>query len=119
MNWCPYRMSDDELHESLSSKDSIVKNLRASSKLQAKKLEVLEHNVGVLKNDCELLKASRDKAMVKVIRDGQLLMKKPDVVVPKDIVTDVLSVSGVAAKVPPSDSRSTYVANGNAARVCS
>lgn len=33
--------------------------------------------------------------------------------------TDVLSVSGVATKVPPSDSRSAYVAKGNAARVCS
>jgi hypothetical protein len=57
------------------------------SRTQAKKLEVLEHNVGVFENDCKLLKASPDKAMDKVICVGRLLMKKPDVVIPKDIVT--------------------------------
>lgn len=83
----------DELHESLSSNDSALKSLRALSKSQAKKLEVLDHKVGVFENDCKLLKASRDKAMDKVIHAGRLLMKKPDVVIPQDIVTDVLSVS--------------------------
>jgi hypothetical protein len=63
--------SVDELHESLSSKDSIIKELRALSRSQVKKMEILEHNVGVLKNDCKLLTASRDKAMVKVIYPRQ------------------------------------------------
>jgi hypothetical protein len=70
------------------------------SRSQSRKLEVLEHNVGVLENDCKLLKSSRDKAMDKVISTGRLLMKKPNFVVPKDIVTDVLSTSGLDARVP-------------------
>jgi hypothetical protein len=35
------------------------------------------------------LKAQRDKAMDKVIRAGQILMRRPDVAVPDDIVADV------------------------------
>jgi hypothetical protein len=73
------------------------------SRSQSRKLEILEHNVGVLENDCKLLKSSRDKAMDKVISTSRLLMKKPNFVVPKDIVTDVLSTSGLDARVPLSD----------------
>jgi hypothetical protein len=53
-------------------------------------MDVLEHNVVILKNNCKLLKASCDKAMDKVICAGRFLIKKLDVVVPKDIVTDML-----------------------------
>jgi hypothetical protein len=35
------------------------------------------------------LKAQRDKAMDKVVRVGQILMRRPSVVVPDDIVADV------------------------------
>lgn len=81
-------------HESLFSKDYVLKDLRDLSRSQARKLEVLEHNITVLENDSKLLKASHDKAMDKVIRVDRLLTKKPNVVVPKDIVVDVLSASG-------------------------
>jgi hypothetical protein len=107
--------SVDELHESLSSKDSIIKELRALSRSQVKKMEILEHNVGVLKNDCKLLTASRDKAMVKVIHDSRLLMKKLDVIVPEDIVTDVMSMPNVEARIPLNDSISTFAAKSGAA----
>lgn len=58
------------IHESLSSKDSTLKDLCDLSRSQARKLEVLEHNVKVLENICKLLKASHDKAMDKVICVG-------------------------------------------------
>jgi hypothetical protein len=97
----------DELHESLSSKDSAIKELRVVSRSQANKMEVLEHNVSVLKNDDKLLKASRDQAMDKVIHADRLLMKKHDVVVLEAIVTDVLFTLSVDARISLSDSRST------------
>jgi uncharacterized membrane-anchored protein YjiN (DUF445 family) len=97
----------DELHESLSSKDSAIKELRVVSRSQANKMEVLEHNVSVLKNDDKLLKASRDQAMDKVIHADRLLMKKHVVVVLEDIVTDVLFALSVDARISLSDFRST------------
>jgi hypothetical protein len=106
--------SIDELHESLSSKDSVIKELRSLSRSQAKKMEVLEHNVGVLKNNYKLLTASHDKTMDKVTRTDRLLMKKPGVVVPEDIVNDVLSAPGVEAGIPPSDSGSASAARKEA-----
>jgi hypothetical protein len=65
----------DELHESLSSKDSTIKELRALSRYQAKKIEVLEHSIGILKNDYKLLKTSHGKAIDKVVRTDRLLVK--------------------------------------------
>jgi predicted nuclease with TOPRIM domain len=102
--------SVDELHESLSSKDSKIKELQALSRSQAKKVEVLEYNIDVLKNECKLLKASLDKVVDKVILVGRLLMTKPDIIVPEDIVTDVVSEPSVKARIPPSDSRSASTA---------
>jgi hypothetical protein len=43
----------------------------------------------VVEDNCATLKAQRDKAMDKAIRAGQILMRRPDVVVPDDIVADV------------------------------
>lgn len=42
-------------------------------------------------------------------------MKKPNVVVPKDIVVDVLSALGLDARPPPSDSRSAPITKDDAA----
>jgi hypothetical protein len=40
-------------------------------------------------DNCAILKAQRDKAMDKAIRAGRILMRRPGVVVPDDIVVDV------------------------------
>jgi septal ring factor EnvC (AmiA/AmiB activator) len=99
--------SQDEvlaLDNSLSSRDSIIKDLRVSKKLLSQELDPAKHNIGVLEDDREILKASYDKAMDKAIRAGRLLMKRPDVVVREDILSDVLSASRTAAKTPtPND----------------
>ena len=73
----------------MSSKDSIVKDLRASKKSVAQELEAARLATKVLEDNCIILKAQRDKAMDKAIRAGQILMRRPGVVVPDDIVVDV------------------------------
>lgn len=45
-----------------------------------------------------------------MISASRLFMKKPDVVVPKYIVTDVLSLSGTYVRIPLGDSGSTSTA---------
>jgi hypothetical protein len=49
-----------------------------------------------LEDDRVIMKAWCDKEMDKAIRAGQMLMKRPGVVVPDDIVTDVLAASGAS-----------------------
>jgi hypothetical protein len=44
------------------------------------------------------MKASYDKAMDKAVYTGHLLMNKPGVVVPNNIILDVQAMSGCAAK---------------------
>jgi hypothetical protein len=73
----------------VSSKDSIVKDLRASKKSVTQELEATRLSTKVSEDNCAILKAQRDKAMDKAIRAGRILMRKPDVVVPDDIVADV------------------------------
>jgi hypothetical protein len=79
--------SQDEvlrLGQLLSTKDSAIKDLRASKKLEAAQLVVK-----TLENNCSVLKAQRAKAMDKVVRAGRILMRRPGVVVPDDIVANV------------------------------
>ena len=45
--------------------------------------------VKVAEETSATLRAQRDKAMYKAIRVGRILMRRPDVVVPDDIVADV------------------------------
>jgi hypothetical protein len=45
-----------KLDNLLASKDFVLKNMCASSKTQSKDLEVLKHNIGVLKSDRKVLK---------------------------------------------------------------
>ena len=97
--------SQDEvssLSSSLSSKDSTIKDLHALKKFLSQELDTAKQNIKVLEGDCEVLKAGYDKAMDKAVRAGFLLMKKPGVVVPDDIVIDVQVVLRTAAKAPSS-----------------
>ena len=80
------------LGKQLSSKDSVIKELRASKKLVTQELEVARHNVKALEDDRVVMKAMRDKAMDKVVRVERILMKRPGVAMPEDIVVDVLVV---------------------------
>jgi hypothetical protein len=86
------QVSQDEvlrLRQLVSSKDSIVKDLRASKKSVAQELEAARLATKVSKDNCAILKAQRDKAMDKAIRAGQILMRRPGVVVSDDIVANV------------------------------
>jgi hypothetical protein len=76
----------------LSSKDSVIRELCASKKLVTQELEVARHNVKALEDDRVVMKAMCDKAMDKVVRVERILMKRPGVAVPEDIVVDVLIV---------------------------
>jgi hypothetical protein len=65
-------------------------------------LEIARHDIKVLEDDHCIMKAMCDKAMDKAIRAGRILMKRPRVVVPKDIVADVLAASAGMSKPSPS-----------------
>jgi hypothetical protein len=94
-------VSQDEvlrLRQLVSSKDSIIKDLRASKKLVAQKLEVTRLATGVSEDNCAILKAQRDKAMDKAVRAGRILMRRPNVVVPDDIVADVKAAPDASSR---------------------
>jgi hypothetical protein len=73
----------------VSSKDSIIKDLRASKRSVVQELEAARLAVKVAEDTSTTLKAKRDKAMDKAIRAGRILMRRPGVIVPDDIVADV------------------------------
>jgi chromosome segregation ATPase len=84
--------SQDEvsrLGKLLSTKDSTIRELRASKKLVTQELETAQLAIKTLENNCVVLKAQRDRAMDKAVRAGRILMRRPGVVVPDDIVADV------------------------------
>ena len=86
------QVSQDEilrLRQLVSSKDSVIKDLRASKRSVAQELEAARLATKVVEDNCAALKAQRDKAMDKAIRAGRILMRRPGVVVPDDIVADV------------------------------
>jgi chromosome segregation ATPase len=96
--------SQDEvsrLGQLLSTKDSTIRELCASKKLVVQELEAAQPVVKTLENNCVILKAQRDRAMDKVVRAGRILMRRPGVVVPDDIVVDV-KVAPDAASRPSS-----------------
>jgi hypothetical protein len=82
----------------LSTKDSTIKDLRASKKLVAQELEAAQLAVKTLENKCVVLKAQHDKAMDKVVRARRILMRRPGVVVPNDIVADVKATPDAASR---------------------
>jgi hypothetical protein len=75
----------------LSSKDSVIKELCASKKLVTQELEAACLNIKALEDVRVVMKAMCDKAMDKAVRAGRILMRRPGVVVPEDIVADVLA----------------------------
>jgi hypothetical protein len=82
----------------VSSKDSIIKDLRASKKLVTQELEAARLATKVSEDNCAILKAQRDKAMDKAIRVGRILMRRPGVVVPDDIVADVRAAPNASSR---------------------
>jgi hypothetical protein len=93
--------SDDKvlrLGQLLSTKDSTIKDLRASKKLVAQELEAAQLAVKILENNCVVLKAQRDKAMDKIVHAGWILMRRPGIVVLDDIVADVKATPDAASR---------------------
>jgi hypothetical protein len=86
------QVSQDEvlhLRQLVSSKDSIIKDLRASKRSVVQELEAAQLATKATEDNSTILKAQHDKAMDKAIRVGWILMRRPGVVVPDDIVADV------------------------------
>jgi hypothetical protein len=95
------RASQDEvsrLGKLLSTKDSAIKALRASKKLVTQELKAARLTIKALEDDRVVMKAMCDNAMDKAIRAGRILMRRPDVVVPEDIVTDVVAAPNAASR---------------------
>jgi hypothetical protein len=44
------------------------------------------------------MKAMCDKAMDKVVRAGRILMRRPGVIVPEDIIADVLATPAIVSR---------------------
>jgi hypothetical protein len=82
----------------VSSKDSVIKDLRASKRSVAQELEAAQLAAKVAEDNCAILKTQRDKAMDKAIRAGQILMRRPGVVVPNDIVADVKATPDASSR---------------------
>jgi hypothetical protein len=84
--------SQDEmirLRQLVSSKDSIIKDLRVSKRSVVQELEAARLAVKAAEDTSATLKTQHDKAMDKAIRAGRILMRRPGVIVPDDIVADV------------------------------
>lgn len=77
------------LRQLVSSKDSIIKDLRASKRSVVQELEAARLAVKAAEDTSATLRAQRDRAMDKAIRAGRILMRRPGVIVPDDIVADV------------------------------
>jgi hypothetical protein len=77
------------LRQLVSTKDAIIKDLRASKKSVTQELETARLAVKAAEETSATLRAQRDKAMDKTIRAGRILMRRPGVVVPDDIMADV------------------------------
>ena len=78
--------------------DSTIRELCAFKKLVAQELEAAQHAIKTLENNCVVLKAQRDRAMDKAVRVGRILMSRPSVVVPDDIVADFKVAPDVASR---------------------
>jgi hypothetical protein len=99
------QVSQDEvsrLGKLLSTKDSTIRELRTSKKLVAQELEVAQLAIKTLENNCVVLKAQRDRAMDKAVCAGRILMRRPGVVVPNDIVPNVKAAPDAASRLSSS-----------------
>jgi hypothetical protein len=86
------------LGQLLSSKDSVIKELRASKKLVTLELEASRLNIKALVDDRVVMKAMCDKVMDKAVRAGRILMRRSGVVVLEDIVADILAAPTVVSR---------------------
>jgi hypothetical protein len=77
------------LRQSISAKDAVIKEQRASKKSITQELETARLAVKVAEETSATLRAQRDRAMDKAIRAGQILMRRPGVIVPDDIRANV------------------------------
>jgi hypothetical protein len=77
------------LRQLVSSKDSIIKDLRISKRSVIQELEAAWLAVKAAEDTYATLKAQREEAMDKAIRAERILMRRPGVIVPDDIVADV------------------------------
>jgi hypothetical protein len=77
------------LRQLVSTKDVVIKDLRASKKFVAQELENARLAVKVAEETSATLRAQRDKVMDKAIRAGRILMRRPGVVFTDDIMADV------------------------------
>jgi hypothetical protein len=75
------------LRQLVSSKDTIIKDLRASKRSVVQELETAQLAVKAAEETSATLRAQCDKAMDKAIHAGRILMRRPGVVVPNDIVS--------------------------------
>jgi chromosome segregation ATPase len=86
------------LRQLVSSKDYVIKDLRASKRSVAQELEAARLAAKVAEDNCGVLKTQRDNAMDKAIRTGRILMRRPGVVVPDDIVADVKATPDASSR---------------------
>jgi hypothetical protein len=77
------------LRQLVSSKDSIIKDLRASKRSVVQELEAARLAIKAAEDTSATLRAQRDRAMDKAIRARRILMRRPGVIVPDDIDVDV------------------------------
>ena len=95
------QVSQDEvlrLGQLLSTKDSTIKDLRASKKLVVQDLEAARLAVKALEDSCTVLKAQRDKAIGKAVLARRILRRRSGVPVPDDIVADVKAALDAARR---------------------
>ena len=82
----------------MSSKDSVIKDLCASKRSVTQELEAARLATKVAEDKCDVLKAQRDKALDKAIHAGRILMRRPGVVVPDDIIADVKATPDASSR---------------------
>jgi hypothetical protein len=71
-------------------------------KLVSQELEIACHDIKVLEDVRGIMKALCNNAMDKAVHAGRILMKRPGVVVPDDIVADMLTLFVGTSKPSPS-----------------
>ena len=98
----------------MSSKDFVIEELRASKKLVMLELEAAHHNIKALEDDRVVMNAMCDKAMDKAVPAGQILMRRPRVVVPEDIAANVLVAPAGVSKPSSSATPAGEVSGKNA-----
>jgi hypothetical protein len=111
------RVSQDEvsrLGKPLSSRDSVIKEMRASKKLVTQELEAARLHIKALEDDRVVMKVMCDKAMDKAVHAGRILMRRPGVVVPEDIVADVVATPDVVSRPSSSATPATDASCKNA-----